>query len=86
MLILCFAVDLFITGVLKYGISEGFIFGGHWVFIIPMLLGWMYQGLKNNRQKTIFDVVMIGMFVSLLIINAYRLSQIFDFALKYYPV
>ena len=84
-LILCFAVDLFITGVLKYGLCNSFVFGGHWVFIIPMLFGWMYPGLKNKRQRTIFDIVMIGMFAALLINNAYRMSQIFDFALKYYP-
>jgi len=84
-LLLFFAVDFFITCVLQYGVSEGFIYGGHWVFIVPMLLGWMYQGLKNKRQKIIFDVVMTGMFVSLLINNTYRMFQIFDFALKYYP-
>jgi len=85
-LLLSFAVDLFISGGLKYGLYNSFIFGGHWVFIIPMLLAWMYPGLKNKRQRTIFDIVMVGMFAALLINNTYRMSQIFDFASKYYPI
>ncbi|MCL1942580.1 MAG: DUF6080 domain-containing protein [Candidatus Azobacteroides sp.] len=85
-LLLSLFVDFFLTFIMNFGLFESFIYGGHWVFIIPMLLGWMYHGLKTGRQRVVFDVVMTVMFVALLINNACRMSQIFDFALKYYPV
>ncbi len=84
-LLLSFFVDFFITFVMNFGLFESFLYGGHWVFVIPMLLGWGYDQLKMKTGKRVFDVIMVLMLVTLVIHNAYKTYQIVDFALKYYP-
>lgn len=85
-LLLSFFVDFFITFVMNFGLFESFIYGGHWVFVIPMILGWMYDKLNSKTGKKIFDVIMILTVIALIINNVYKSAQIMDFALKYYSV
>ncbi len=84
-LLLSLFVDFFLTFIMNFGLLESFIYGGHWVFIIPMLLGWGYDQLKKKTSKRIFDVIMLLMLVVLIVHNVYKTYQIVDFALKYYP-
>jgi len=83
-LLLSFLVDFLIVVIVKYGLYNSFIFGGHWVFIIPMLLAWIYN-VKNETLKKGFDIILTCMLLFLIINNTLKVSEIINFALTYYP-
>lgn len=70
------SVDIFIHIIMKYNLREGFIFGGHWVFMVPLILGWLYHKLPPKQQTALTAVVAI-LFVPMIVNNAYYLSYIF---------
>ena len=42
--------DVIIHCVLKFGLHTSYIYGGHFIFVVPMLLGWLFtarEGIKN---------------------------------------
>ena len=82
---LSFLVDIVIHCVMKFGLHTSYIYGGHFIFVVPMLIGWLFYSQRDNK-KTIAAlwVVMILLFVYLGLNNFYRLSEFIDFADKYY--
>lgn len=34
---------------MKYGINDEMIYGGHWVFIVPIFIGWLYKSLSKKH-------------------------------------
>ena len=46
----CFAVDLFYLFVLKIGTNESFIHGGHFIYLIPLFIGWLYTSLSEKLK------------------------------------
>ena len=81
-----FAVDIFIHLVAQYGSSEPYIYGGHWIYIVPLLLGWLYKSLSNVRSKQIFVSIITLLFISLLINNGTLLLHFIRLAQEYYPI
>lgn len=77
-------VDIFIHIVMKYNLPEGFIFGGHWVFMMPLILGWLYHKITPKQQTALTAVVAI-LFVPMIINNAYYLYDIFLKLQELYP-
>ncbi len=45
------AVDVAVHLVGGYGLDEAIIFGGHWVFLVPMALGWLYRVLPRQAYR-----------------------------------
>ena len=45
------AVDVAVHLVGGYGLDEAIIFGGHWVFLVPMALGWLYRVLPRQTYR-----------------------------------
>lgn len=80
-----FTVDLLLHVVIKYGINEGMIYGGHWIFIVPILAGWLYKSLKN-KQKHILDLVLTLLFIIIFINNIFQLNNFIKIALQLFPV
>lgn len=78
-----FGVDLIIHLGLAYGTKSLFLYGSHWVYIIPMVLGWMYVKL-NNKLKKVFNCMMVGLIIILVINNAVYLNDFFQLAIKYF--
>jgi hypothetical protein len=81
-----FAVDFGIHILIRFGLDDAFLYGGHWVFLIPLLLGWLYQSLQTNLSKKIFTATLLAFIVLLLINNGYRLTEFYHFASTYYHV
>ena len=54
-----FCIDLIIHFVFRYGMNEAIIFGGHWLFIIPMLLGWLYVKIPKKLYLAM-DWILLG--------------------------
>lgn len=80
-LTLCFGIDVFIHCVLKFGLSEAMIFGGNFVFIFPVFFAF----LLNDRNATLFRVVIFLLIILLGVINLHELNNLFSFGTRYYP-
>ncbi|MDR0413170.1 MAG: DUF6080 domain-containing protein, partial [Dysgonamonadaceae bacterium] len=54
------SVDKLIHFVLRYGLNEAILFGGHWLFLVPISLGWLYRWIsKRNVSSLVLDVYII---------------------------
>ena len=42
LLLMYLSIDFVIHFIIRYGMNEAILFGGHWMFAIPILLGWLY--------------------------------------------
>lgn len=57
LLLLYLSVDLVIHFWIRYGMNEAILFGGHWMFGIPILLGWLYQRLPVRMYRVLDWIV-----------------------------
>ncbi|MDD6209597.1 MAG: DUF6080 domain-containing protein [Bacteroidales bacterium] len=71
-LIFCYLlVDIVIHFIARYGLNEAVIFGGHWLFTVPLILGWLYNRFsEKNQHKLMYtlDIYLIT-FIILLLFN-----------------
>lgn len=82
--ILFFMVDIFIHVIMKYGINEGIIYGGHWVFLIPILIGWLYKSLKTAQQKAL-EILLSLLFIALCVNNIIQMNTFIKLAQELFP-
>nr|WP_260142014.1 DUF6080 domain-containing protein [Elizabethkingia anophelis] len=77
--------DVIIHCVLKFGLHTSYIYGGHFIFVVPMLLGWLFYSQRGD-PKTISALwaVLIILFAYLGFNNIYRLIEFITFANQYY--
>lgn len=52
------AVDVAVHLIGGYGLDEAVIFGGHWVFLVPMALGWLYHMVPKQAYRYM-DLVLL---------------------------
>lgn len=85
--VLFFAVDIFIHVVCRFGINESFIYGGHWVFIIPILMGWGYKSFFSRRKHEYWGVViLLVLLLSILLNNSIQMINFGRLAVELFPV
>lgn len=72
---LYFIVDLGIHLGLGYGMNEAILFGGHFLFLIPMLIGWLYRKLPIHIYKTL-DIVLFVLLLCVLTFNSMELNRL----------
>ncbi|MDR2949533.1 MAG: DUF6080 domain-containing protein [Prevotella sp.] len=85
MIFLLFLVDIVIHCIIRFGINEPFIYGAHWIYCVPLLLGWLSKKLKDKQAK-VFLIIISCMFVALVINNLVRLFDFINLAQQIYPV
>lgn len=85
MLVITFLFDVLIHCVLKFGLHTSYIYGGHFVFVYPLLIGWLFFSFKEKKLPLTF------LYGSLLILtvylgftNFYRMSEFYQFLETYY--
>ncbi len=84
-LMISFFVDIVIHCGLKFGLHTSYIYGGHFVFVIPMMLGWLFYGYRTSPKMLTFLFVFVGMLMVYLVANnIYRMEEFFLFMEKYY--
>lgn len=76
------SVDILLHIILKFGISSSFIYGGHWIYVVPLLLGWLYKSLNTNGKK-IYLIILSCIFVIVLINNSINMVSFIDIAIDY---
>jgi hypothetical protein len=84
-LMLSFLVDFIIHVVLKFGLHTAYIYGGHFVFVFPLLIGWLLSSYKENKVVSLaITGTLIVLTVYLGLNNFYRMSEFFNFLQQYY--
>jgi len=84
-LVISLFVDIIIHCVLKFGLHTSYIYGGHFVFVFPLLIGWLFFSFKDKALPLTFlyGTLMI-LTVYLGFNNFYRLSEFYQFLETYY--
>ena len=84
-LVISFSIDILIHCVLKFGLHTSYIYGGHFVFVYPLLLGWLFF---SYRSKTISLSILYGVIMMMTVYigfnNFYRLGEFYQFLETYY--
>jgi hypothetical protein len=84
-LMLSFLVDIAIHCVFRFGLHTSYIYGGHYVFVYPLFLGWLFYAYKNSPKILSFLTASMGVFtVSLMLNNYHRMIDFFEFLNLYY--
>ena len=84
-LMISLLVDIVIHCVLKFGLHTSYIYGGHFIFVIPLMLGWLFYGYKDSPKLiSLLYVTVSILFFYLAINNVYRMVEFFDFLERYY--
>ena len=84
-LMISFLVDIVIHCVLKFGLHTSYIYGGHFVFVIPLLIGWLFLAYKNSPKTLSFLYVSVGaLSVFLIMNNLFRMNEFFLFLDQFY--
>lgn len=84
-LIISFLVDIVIHCILKFGLHTSYIYGGHFVFVYPLLIGWLFYAYKNAPKTLsfLYSILWI-LFIYLVLNNVFRMEEFFVFLVKFY--
>lgn len=81
----CFMVDISIHVILKFGIYDGFLYGGHWVCFIPLLIGWFYKSIPIDIRKYLFVLLFI-LLIGLIFNNSMKIYEFINIAKQMYSI
>lgn len=84
LLYLLFSVEIVLHLILKYGMLEAYIYGGHWVYIVPLLFAWGYKSL-GGWKKNIYIGAICCLFFCMVINNYVRLVEFINEAKMVWP-
>ncbi|WP_344833610.1 DUF6080 domain-containing protein [Chryseobacterium ginsenosidimutans] len=84
-LMISFLLDIIIHCIMKFGLHTSYIYGGHFVFIYPLLLGWLFYGYRESPKMLSFLTVVVCILFAYLATNNYlRMTEFFWFLDTYY--
>lgn len=84
-LMISFFIDIIIHCIMRFGLHTSYIYGGHFVFVYPLLLGWLFYSYKSSPKILSFLTVIIGLLFTYLAFNNYlRMTEFFWFLNQYY--
>lgn len=84
-LMISFLFDILIHCIMRFGLHTSYIYGGHFVFVYPLLLGWLFYSYKESPKMLSFlTVIFTLLFVYLLTNNYLRMVEFFWFLNQYY--
>lgn len=84
-LMISFFVDIIIHCILKFGLHTSYIYGGHFIFVVPLLIGWLFYNYQNSPKilSFLYSTVWI-LFIYLVLNNLFRMEEFFVFLDKFY--
>lgn len=84
-LMISFFVDIIIHCVLKFGLHTSYIYGGHFVFVFPLMIGWLFYSYQKSPKILTFLYVIVSFLMTYLILNnLFRMEEFFQFLDQYY--
>lgn len=86
-LMISFFVDIIIHCILQFGLKTGYIYGGHYIYIIPLMLGWLFHAYRcSPKVLSLLMVVLLLLMSYLFMNNFYRMREFFLFLERFYQV
>jgi len=80
-----FMFDIVIHCIMRFGLHTSYIYAGHFIFVYPLLLGWLFYAYRSQPKILSFLMVtMVILFSFLLANNLFRMSDFFQFLDTYY--
>ncbi|CAD7804993.1 hypothetical protein CHRY9390_01303 [Chryseobacterium aquaeductus] len=84
-LMISFLVDITIHCIFRFGLHTSYIYGGHFIFIYPLLLGWLFFAYSNSPKTLSFlTMTTVVLTIYLLLNNYHRMIDFFEFLNTYY--
>lgn len=84
-LILSLMVDITIHCIFRFGLHTSYIYGGHFVFVYPLLFGWLFSAYSKSPRTLSFLTTSISILTVYLLLNNYhRMIDFFAFLNQYY--
>lgn len=84
-IVISFLVDIIIHCVMRFGLHTSYIYGGHFVFAYPLLLGWLFFAYRSSpKMMSFLTFTMVILFIYLIINNIFRMTEFFWFMENYY--
>lgn len=78
-------LDIVIHCFMRFGLHTSYIYGGHFVFVYVLLLGWLFYAYKSSPKILSFLSTIVGVLLMYLGYNNYlRMEEFFDFLNKFY--
>ncbi|MFZ4930573.1 DUF6080 domain-containing protein [Chryseobacterium sp. Mn2064] len=84
-IMISFFIDVIIHCVMRFGLHTSYIYGGHFVFVYPIMIGWLFYAYRSS-PKILFVLTLSFVLLSfyLLCNNVFRMSEFFWFLETYY--
>ena len=80
-----FFADIFIHCIFKFGLHTSYIYGGHFIFIYPIMIGWLFFSYKKDPKMLSLITLTISLSCVYLLLNNYlRMIDFFNFMNQYY--
>ncbi|WP_238349668.1 DUF6080 domain-containing protein [Chryseobacterium cucumeris] len=80
-----FFIDIAIHCVMRFGLHTSYIYGGHFVFVYPLLLGWLFFAYRSSPKiMSLLTLTVVVLFTYLLAANIFRMTEFFWFMEHYY--
>ncbi|MGR3855193.1 DUF6080 domain-containing protein [Chryseobacterium indologenes] len=80
-----FFIDIAIHCVMRFGLHTSYIYGGHFVFVYPLLLGWLFFAYRSSPKiMSLLTLTVVVSFIYLLACNIFRMTEFFWFMEHYY--
>lgn len=86
MVVLLLSFDIFLHLILRFGLFDPFIYGAHWLYCVPLLIGWMYKSFKNVYVSKLLFCVICCMFVALVVNNMSHIYNFTTLAAELFPL
>lgn len=84
-IVISFLVDIIIHCVMRFGLHTSYIYGGHFVFVYPLLLGWLFFAYRSSpKMMSFLTFTMVTLSIYLIINNIFRMTEFFWFMENYY--
>ena len=84
-LMLSFLVDIAIHCIFRFGLHTSYIYGGHFIFVYPLLIGWLlFSYKKSPKLLSLITTILIIITFYLGFTNIYRMNDFITFLIKYY--
>ncbi|MGH1518731.1 DUF6080 domain-containing protein [Chryseobacterium sp. JK1] len=84
-IMISFFIDVIIHCIMRFGLHTSYIYGGHFVFIYPIIIGWLFYAYRSS-PKILFVLTLSFTLLTfyLLCNNIFRMSEFFWFLETYY--
>lgn len=84
-IMISFFIDIIIHCLMRFGLHTSYIYGGHFVFVYPLLIGWLFYAYRSSPKILFFLMFTVGvLFFYLLCNNLLRMSEFLWFTDRYY--